>query len=265
MAAAANHNANQEEASLRSLVEKSESEFIPLTVGGNGRTHVASESLIHLMSDINVEDLKQMTDRFYEKAFQDATLDKFIRSHSDPHGSRFAKWIHQKLAGSTVWDDDRANRDQHPIRLAEGQKYVVHDRTSAHVAAWHSAKRPSKEVGRHFQLDECRVWMRLHFWALRESGLMEKKPDFANYYVRFIAHFVRVYESTAPQFARDSLRWSESAKNIQNYESNGRKMTDVLGLTFGEALSQIPPSEAEDLEWPYNQRRTNEMEIYFDA
>ena len=25
-------------------------------------------------------------------------------------------------------------------------------------------------VGRHFQLADCRVWMRLHFWAAREAG-----------------------------------------------------------------------------------------------
>jgi len=244
---------NKEEEKLRSLVEESDTQFVPLTMGGGGRTHVTSDSLIHLMSDITIEDLQKMTDRFYEKAFQDENLDKFIRSHKDPHGSRFAKWIHQKLSGSNVWDEDKASRDLKPVRLAGGQKYVVHDRSSAHVAAWHSTKRPSNEVGRHFQLDECRVWMRLHFWALRESGLIEKSPAFANYYVRFIAHFVRVYESTAPQFARDSLRWSASPENIQQYESNGRKMTDVLGLTLGEAILQIPSSEAEDLEWPYSQ------------
>lgn len=48
--------------------------------------------------------------RFYEVAFEDATLDKFLRSHDDPHGDRFAKWIHQKLSGSNVWDKDRSQR-----------------------------------------------------------------------------------------------------------------------------------------------------------
>merc|ERR1712012_1308341 len=114
-------------------------------------------------------------------------------------------------------DEERETRGNKPIQVARGLSVVVDDRTSAHVAAWHSPKRPSKEVGRRFQLDECRVWMRLHFWALRASGMMERSPSFADYYVRFISHFVRVYETTAPAFARDSLRWSADPANVQRY------------------------------------------------
>lgn len=95
--------------------------------------------------------------------------------------------------------------------------------------------------------------MRLHFWAMREEGLLESSPSFVDYYVRFIAHFVAVYERTAPLFARDSLRWSANPKNIQKYLDNGRKMTDVLGLTLEEAAEQIPEAEFDDIEWPYNQ------------
>merc|ERR1712151_252039 len=51
----------------------------------------------------------------------------------------------------------------------------------------------------------------------------EKSPTFADYYVRFIGQFVSVYESSAPAFARDSLRWSASQKNIDRYHRNGRK------------------------------------------
>jgi len=94
--------------------------------------------------------------------------------------------------------------------------------------------------------------MRIHFWALRESGMMEKSPAFADYYIRFIGHFVRVYESKAPAFARDSFRWSASQKNIDRYIQNGRRMKDVIGWNYRTALSQIPPSEANDFEWPYN-------------
>lgn len=218
--------------------------FVPLRMGGNGGTHKPSSASASLIDEVPLEKLQEMTEGFYEKAFQDETLDRFIRSHDDPHGARFAKWIHQKLSGSHVWDDDRRARGRHA---------PVHDRTSAHVAAWYSNKRPAHQRGRHFELDECRVWMRLHFWALRESGLLESSPSFADYYVRFIAHFVRVYENTAPVFARDSLRWSADAINIQNYLNNGRKMKDVLGLTLEQALEQIPDEEADDLEWPYNQ------------
>lgn len=58
----------------------------------------------------------------------------------------------------------------------------VHDRSTAHFAAWHSPKRPAAEYGRHFNLEDARVWMRIHFWAAREEGLM-KHEGFADYYV----------------------------------------------------------------------------------
>ena len=217
--------------------------FIPLKLAG--RTHKPSiGSQLLMKHEISLTDLQKMTDKFYEFAFKDATLDQFIRSHSDPHGGRFAKWIHQKLSGSTIWDEDRWSR---------GRSAPVHDRTSAHVAAWYSPKRPSADRGRHFQLDECRVWMRLHFWAMRESGVLAKSPSFADYYVRFIGHFVAVYESTAPMFARESFRWSEDSKSIDAYIQSGRRMTDVLGLSLEDAEQQLPEDEANDFEWPYNQ------------
>merc|ERR1712157_524965 len=202
--------------------------------------------------EVTLEDLQSMGELFYEKAFADQTLDRFIRSHDDPHGARFAKWIHQKLSGSGVWDHDRRTRDKERVELADGIRHVVHDRSSAHAAAWYSPKRPSKDVGRHFKLDECRVWMRLHFWAMRESGMMEKSPSFADYYVRFIGHFMRVYESSAPPFARDSLRWSADPANLKEYAANGHCMKEVLGLTLEEAEAQIPLEEANDFVWPYN-------------
>jgi truncated hemoglobin YjbI len=231
-----------------------EYKFIPLTMNDSGRTHIVSDESKRLFDeDVTLDDLERMTTLFYEKAFLDPTLDSFIRSHGDPHASRFAKWIHQKLTGSTVWDDDRRQRSHRPVKLAEGIRHVVHDRSSAHAAAWYSPKRPIEDVGRHFQLDECRVWMRLHFWALRESGIMEQSPSFADYYVRFIAHFVRVYESMATYFARDSLRWSADPENINSYLTNGRHMTDVIGLDWKEAKEQIPKKEAMDKEYPYSQ------------
>jgi hypothetical protein len=227
--------------------------FIPLQMGGNGRTHVVSNESTRLIDEeVTLDDLVKLTTLFYEKAFLDPTLDQFIRSHGDPHAERFAKWIHQKLSGSTIWDDERRHRSRKPVVLAEGIRHVVHDRSSAHAAAWYSPKRPLQDVGRHFALDECRVWMRLHFWALRESGVVEKSPSFADYYVRFIAHFVRVYESTAPKFARDSYRWSASRKNIESYIDTGHRMVDVLGLTLSQAQGQLRDDELRDDNYPYN-------------
>ena len=227
--------------------------FVPLKMGGNGGTHkpsLGSQALIDY--EVCYDDLLKMTNTFYENAFQDFTLDKFIRSHEDPHGERFAKWIHQKLSGGNLWDLDRQARDKTPVRVSGGQMAVVHDRSSAHAAAWFSPKRPKEDVGRHFTLEECRVWMRLHFWAMRESGIMQQSPSFADYYVRFIGHFVSVYERTAPAFARDSLRWSANPSNVEKYLQNGRKMTDVLGLNFSQHCAQLPDDELNDDEWPYN-------------
>lgn len=235
---------------------KKEFRFIPLRMGGShGRTHLPSDDTISMMKndEITLNDLKAMTEKFYELAFMDHTLDKLIRSRTDPHGDRFAKWIHQKLCDSHVWDDDRIHRDKTPVRVSEHRTVVVEDRTSAHVSAWYSPKRPSNDVGKRFKLDDCRVWMRLHFYALRQSGLMLKSPTFANYYVRFIGHFIRVYESTAPIFARDSFRWSANPDNVREYIRRGRKMDDVLGLTLEKAILQLPKSEAEEyMDWPYN-------------
>ena len=225
--------------------------FVPLRMGGRGRAHVPTSESASLIDDIGgLPTLEKMTNSFYDKAFRDVTLDRFIRSHDDPHGSRFARWIHQKLTGSTLWDEERSTRSNAPVEVANGHTIVVHDRTSAHVAAWHSAKRPSNEVGRHFKLDECRVWMRLHFWALRECNL---DKSFVDYYIRFIGHFVSVYEGSAPAFARDSYRWSADPKNIEKYTVDGYKMKDVLSLSLGSALAQIPDEEANDDVWPYHQ------------
>lgn len=229
--------------------------FVPLLMAGNGRTHAPTPKSSALIDEIGgLSTLYAMTRSFYEKAFRDVTLDKFIRSHDDPHASRFACWIHQKLvASSSVWDKDRDNRSRSPVTVANGHTTVVHDRSSAHVAAWYSPKRDPNEVGRHFKLDECRVWMRLHFWAMREV-VGDTSPSFTDYYVRFIGHFVSVYEGTAPAFARDSYRWSEKQSNIQSYIDSGCSMEDVLGLTLGQALAQIPNDEAKDTAWPYEVR-----------
>ena len=45
------------------------------------------------------------------------------------------------------------------------------------------------------------------FQAARETGIFADAA-FEDYYVRFIGHFVSVYEQKAPPFARESARWS---------------------------------------------------------
>eukprot|EP00966_Prymnesium_polylepis_P172132 3980183-Prymnesium_polylepis.1 len=118
------------------------------------------------------------------------------------------------------WSQERSTRPMCPFHAPGVGTIHVHDRSSAHFAAWHSPKRPPEDVGHHFKLDDCRVWMRLHFWAAREAGLFEgEKAAFGDYYVRFIAHFVSVYERSAPPFTRESMRWSADPANIARYQS----------------------------------------------
>jgi hypothetical protein len=58
-----------------------------------------------------------------------------------------------------------------------------------------------KLEGISLTLNECRVWTKLHFWAMRESGVVEKSPSFADYYLFFlIGRFIKVYEASAPAF-----------------------------------------------------------------
>lgn len=115
-------------------------------MGGNGRikfTHKFNAASTALIKEIGgLPALENMTTHFYNNAFIDSTLDKFLRSHDDPHADRFARWIHQKLTCSSVWDDERASRSHSPVKVANGRTVVVHDRSSAHVAAWYSPKRP---------------------------------------------------------------------------------------------------------------------------
>jgi len=69
--------------------------------------------------------------------------------------------------------------------------------------AW-QPKRSVERFGLPFKLGDCRVWMRLHFWALRKSDIWHRSPHFVAYYTKFIAHFVSIYEETAPVFTRES-------------------------------------------------------------
>jgi hypothetical protein len=94
--------------------------------------------------------------------------------------------------------------------------------------------------------------MRLHFAALRHVGGFERSPAFCAYYMRFIGHFVRIYESTATQFVRESARWSETQANLDRYVTNGRVMSDVIGLDYHVALQALPNSERDRATtWPY--------------
>jgi len=102
--------------------------------------------------------------------------------------------------------------------------------------------------------------MRLHFWAAREVGLFEQ-PEFMDYYIRLIGHFVSIYSSKSPIFTRDSARWSADSANIQRYLDAGRLMTDVIGKPLEVAIQVLPEDERvytssahSDAAWPYESR-----------
>jgi len=194
--------------------------------------------------------IQRFTDIFYQRAFADEHIDKFIRDHDDPHGERFATWIVEKFGDGQPWTQERANRKVCPFQSHGHTLQTPHDRSSAHFAAWHSPKREAHKFGEHFKLDDCRVWMRLHFWAMREAGIFEASPAFAEYYISFIGHFVSVYERSATVFARESARWSADPRNIAAYLDNGNKMGEIIGVTLREALRSLPREEQEG-QWPY--------------
>eukprot|EP00013_Stygamoeba_regulata_P010235 CAMPEP_0177681966 /NCGR_PEP_ID=MMETSP0447-20121125/31006_1 /TAXON_ID=0 /ORGANISM="Stygamoeba regulata, Strain BSH-02190019" /LENGTH=161 /DNA_ID=CAMNT_0019191435 /DNA_START=407 /DNA_END=892 /DNA_ORIENTATION=+ len=158
-----------------------------------------------------------------------------------------------KSTGLTPWSDERVHRKPHEAVLGNGQVFVVHDRSSAHYAAWNSPKRNPRVMGRRFKLHEVRVWQRLMFWTGRELGLLEADSDasleFTDWFVRFIAHFSAVYDRAAPAFTRDSLRWSAKEENIQEYLVH-REMKDITTVSQSKAFLQIPSEELND-SFPY--------------
>ena len=228
-----------------------------LTMSRN--THVPSDGTRWVLDAVGgVPALLRMTTRFYDKVFKDPVLDKFVRSHDDPHAERLATWIAEKWGDpAKPWTTERRTRPHEAVELANGMRAVVHDRSSAHWAAWHSAKREPERVGDHFQLDESRIWMRLHFWAGREAGLIGDATPlqrvFTDLFSRLIGRFIAIYERTAPMCARESLRWSADPDNIKRYEAAGR-MDDVIGVPAHRVAAELPEDEV-DTEWPFDNAR----------
>lgn len=220
----------------------------------------STSSTAEMVREVGYPALARFTENFYEKCFVDGHVDQFIASHDDPHHERFALWIQEKLGDGTPWTQERRTRPKKYMKFGRETVQVAHDRSSAHFAAWHSPKRAPEKWGDHFKPDDARVWMRLHFWAARETGMFEHEA-FMEHYTRLIGHFISVYSSKAPPFTRESLRWSEDPKNIQQYLDAGRMMTDVIGKDVDQELAKLPAAEriytgsrARNPAWPYEQR-----------
>ena len=163
--------------------------------------------------------LRCMASRFYDKAFKDSLLDKFIEDHADPHGERLGNWLARRMGGEgRVWSKSRPDGA----------------RQTAHRRAWHSKKRSSRERGKRFKVADCRVWMRLMFWAARDEGLHTHKP-FWTWFVPFITSWIRVYEATAGKYAKEDAAWSADDANTEAYVKAGHVMVDVASAKAARA------------------------------
>ncbi len=190
---------------------------IKLSYADGGFSYAKSGGSAAVLRDIGGGDkIRQMTTRFYARAFEDHTLDKFMfmTDGAANHGQRLGDWIVEKMGGEgTPW----ANSGRDGMRQ------------QTHHQAWYSHKRHPQDRGKRFKLDDCRVWMRLMFWAAREVGL-DKHEIFWYWYVQFIGHFIGIYEATAPTYAMESAEWSESPAMIDKYIADGCVMADVIGI-----------------------------------
>jgi hypothetical protein len=234
---------------LAEYIEDNDYESVELNVVG--RSHHVCEETRALIQSVGFDDVFRFTSRFYELCFVDQHVDKFIAHHDDPHARRFATWILEKFGDGTPWTRERRTRPTRVMRIGGEVGRVAFDRSSAHFAAWNSPKREPEKVGLHFKLDDARVWMRLHFLAARETRMFEEHPVFMDYYVRFIAHFIRIYSSGAPPFVRESVRWSADPANVEQYMEAGNLMRDVIGQSLEVAWKQLPEEERADASWPY--------------
>jgi len=190
---------------------------VPVALRGN--THVVSKGSEDLLLDIGGGDrIREFCTRFYTRMHIDTHLQQFLFLDDGPvaHAKRLADWIIEKMGGEgKPWTDSG--------------RYGM--RQPSHHQAWNNPKRHRSVIGDHFQLDDTRVWMRLHFWAARESGL-DKHPAFWDWYKGFIGHFIRVYERRAPPYVEESAAWSADPANIAVYLKDLR-MHDVIGIGRG--------------------------------
>mmetsp|Transcript_17427 Transcript_17427/g.29416 ORF Transcript_17427/g.29416 Transcript_17427/m.29416 type:complete len:263 (-) Transcript_17427:210-998(-) len=181
----------------------------------NGKVQV-SRAQSALLRDIGGGDrIREFVTRFYARAFEDKHIQPFFFADdgATAHARRLADWIIQKMGeeGNPWSDSGRSGMRQR-----------------SHFYAWHSYKRHPSLKGQRFKLDDCRVWMRLHFWAARECGLAVHRALWA-WYTAFIGHFIAIYERTAPAYAMESADWSAHPENIELYEKQDKLMCDVVG------------------------------------
>ena len=159
----------------------------PVKVNIVAGTHTKSRDSARLLADIGGGDkIREMTTRFYAYFIKDQHLKQF-RFETDSaaaHGQRLGDWIVQKMGGEgDVWSES----GRHNMRQV------------SHSKEWNYKKRSREVRGRHFNLTDCVVWMRVMFMAGREVGL-DQHEVFWDWFVGFISHFIAVYERRAPPY-----------------------------------------------------------------
>jgi len=217
-----------------------------------------TQDTTHILRSIGGrEALIHVTLHFYEKFHKDRYLSQFLGGLQQPvevHARRLAFYIAEQMGEPTKpWVSDTEMRDRKVIQLANGRSAVVRDRQTAHYCAWNSVGRPAERVGRRFKLDDCRVWMRLMFWSLRDCGYDEATPLF-RYMTKFIAHFIAIYETTARPFTLLESRWSANPENTRAYEHEfDHYMPDVVNVSLAAAARALPEEERRGLDaWLYD-------------
>ena len=87
------------------------------------------------------------------------------------------------------------------------------------------------------------------------------KCQFQDWYCRFLAHFVRIYENSAPLFVHNELMWSADIQNTQKYLEDLKKgshgMDDIIGLLNPQrAIKKLSKEEQAwartNSKWPYS-------------
>lgn len=152
-----------------------------------------------MIKELGEDGITAMVTAFYELVFKDKRLDPFIVDHSQPQF--LAPWIIEQMTGEPRWSSQRP----------------PYARQMAHGEAWHSHRRPAKDRGKHFDVIDCRAWMRLHFLACRETGLFEQCEAFEQWYPKFIGSFIGIYDHRAPQFAQADADWSLVPSKVAAY------------------------------------------------
>jgi len=160
--------------------------------------------------------IRKTATTFYTKFLTDQLL-KNLRIEKDGpemHGKRFGDWLVEKMGGEGTPSTDLGRENQLDWQ---------------HMRSYFSPQRAPARQGKRFELDECRVWMRLMFLAGREEGL-DKHTQFWNWYLKFIKHYIDIYNMCAPNYAERDAAWSLKKVGLKNSTSDTPRLSSLSEL-----------------------------------